>query len=100
MHKRMMHNETQKLETLREEDADDSLNISEVYDVRHNISLNTDSSIIADEDPLCSTEDEIARAEYKSETLPVLVEDYLNMEIISASETAPARVMRVLEHNQ
>ena len=67
MHIRMMHKATQKSETLREEDTDDSLNISEAYDVRRII---TDSSIIGDEDSLSSTE-ETATAEDESDTPPV-----------------------------
>ena len=47
----MMHKETQKPEKLRAENANDSLDLSEVNDVRHNLSLNiTDSSINNDED--------------------------------------------------
>ena len=51
MHTRMMHKKTQKPEKLRVENANDSLDLSEVNDVRQNISLNiTYSSINAHED--------------------------------------------------
>ena len=51
MHTRMMHKETQKPKKLRAENANDSLDLSEVNDVRQNISLNiTYSSINAHED--------------------------------------------------